>query len=184
KDRCRPFEKLVAMLLKARETPGEIAAPFNQRIFRLLLLVETIEQNALAQPISRHDNFLRLHGRDELIEHQRAKRQGLHASARYIWHLGERFRSEPFDHTRNIRCLARRDDILMQHMDRVIALRHVDASETSPDAAHNIEPLALMFPEPLLLAQRSLYHSLRFCEIVVREINKAQRPERKRCSRP
>src|SRR5690606_2555084 len=86
-DRCRPFEELIAMLLKARETPGEVAATFNQRVFRLLLLVEAIEQNARAKSVGRNDNFFRLHGRDELVEHQRAKRQRLHASARNVWHL-------------------------------------------------------------------------------------------------
>ena len=183
KERRRPFEEFVAMLGKTRQPPREVVATCDQRILRLLLFVETIEQDAFAQAISRDDDFLRLQRGNQLVEHQGAKRKRLHATFRHIGYLCQRFRPEPFDHPGYIRRLARRNDILMKHMDRVVALGHVDTGKIPPNAADHVEPLALMLLRPVLFAKGAVYHRFRFGKTAMREVDETQRPERQRGAR-
>ncbi len=68
----------------------------------------------------------------------------------------------------------------MKDVDRIIALRHMDAGEISPDAAHGIEALALEVLEPILLRERPVDHGFSFGEAAMRKINQAERSERQR----
>ena len=181
-DRRCPFEELVAVLRKAREAARQIAAAGKQGVFGLFLFVEAVEQDAFAQTIGGDDNFLRPQRRDQLVENQRPERKGFDAALRNIGYLRQRFRSEALDHAGNVGSITRGDHILMEDMDRIITLCHMDAGEVSPDAAHGIEALALKILEPVLLTEGAVDDGFRLRKTAMREVDQAEGSERQRCT--
>src|SRR5690606_22531774 len=98
-----------------------------------------------------------------------------------IGYLRQRFRAEALDYAGNIGSVSRGDYILVKNMDRVVALRHMDAGEISPDTAHSVKTYTLKVLEPVLLAKRPVDHRCGFGKAAMRHVDQAERPERQ-CS--
>ena len=146
--RTQPVENLGRRQVEAPPAGALLLGEGDQRMALPLRLAQADMVKALAQAERREDHRLRLECHEQAVEGQAGERQGIDAPARHTRHLLQRLgalhRDQPGDGTG----LFSRDLVVVDDVQGVARLLHVQAGEGAPGAAHRIEGLAGFLAQP------------------------------------
>ena len=102
----------------------------------------------LAQAEGGEHHVARLQRRQQPVERQAGERQGVDAPARHARHLLQRLGALHGDQAGDRARLFGRDVVVMDDVQRIARLLHVQPGERTPGAAHGIEGLAGLLAQP------------------------------------
>ena len=120
----------------------------DQRMARPLGLAQPRIVEALAQAERREDHGLGLECRQQPVERQAGERQGVDAPPRHAGHLLQRLGALHGDQACHGARLLGRDLVVVDDVQRIARLLHVEPCERTPGATHGVEGLAGLLAQP------------------------------------
>ena len=145
---AQPVEDLGRREVETTPVGALLLGEGDQRMARSLGLAQARIVEALAQAEGGEHDGPGLERRQQPVERQAGERQGVDAAARDARHLLQRLGALHRDQPRHGARLFGCDLVLVDDVQRVARLLHVQARERAPGAAHGIEGLAGLLAQP------------------------------------
>ena len=146
--RAQPVEDLGGREVEAPPVGALLLGEGDQRMARALGFAEARIVKPLAQAEGGEHHVARLERRQQPVERQAGERQGVDAPARHARHLLQRLGALHGDQAGHRARLLGRDVVVMDDVQRIARLLHVQPGERTPGAAHGIEGLAGLLAQP------------------------------------
>ena len=128
----------------------------------------------LAQAIGGNHHILDAAGFQQPLQHHRAIGQAFHPALGHDLDLAHAVPGQARQQAAQAQRPAARDGVLLQHMQRIILLLHVDAGETAPGAAHRVQGRGRQARNIL---QPAIDDVARLVGIALALVHQAQRPQ-------
>ena len=124
---------------RARTQQIEVAGRDQERILAPLLVIKELVEEPLAHAQRRHDDLGRAGEADDLLHHQRPVGEQRPSGSGNGFDRVERVGLHPLDQPGEVDGIARRNDVVVHHMQRIAALLHVQPRQRPPRAADGVE---------------------------------------------
>ena len=178
KQRVEPRLQQLAHRAKALLGGGQLAASLDQRVPALLGRRQLAVDMAFAQPVGREDDAVGLGQAQQTLEQHGGEGQRVDAPPRHALDGIERTPAEAADHPRQILGLAPVDPVLLDDVQRVVVLLHVDASQRPPRPADRVEGAAAQVGQPVDGGEMAIDQRAGLLAVALGGIHQADRTER------